>query len=143
MMFLLRALVSCDTYTVKWAHYHCTNRNTHVYAQTKTCPCNHHSFNTIESSSVLALFSITIAKPCCWVDRCADDQPFVPTYQVSKEKTKSLGIDYIPLKTSLKETVESLKEKGFVNFWWGNQQMHLKNQGFILTHWICLCVKFQ
>ncbi|EXB93325.1 hypothetical protein L484_015313 [Morus notabilis] len=48
-------------------------------------------------------------------DRCADDKPFMPTYQVSKGKAKSLGIDYIPLKTSLKETVESLKEKQFVN----------------------------
>ncbi|ONK78386.1 uncharacterized protein A4U43_C02F18240 [Asparagus officinalis] len=48
--------------------------------------------------------------------KCADDQPFMPTYQVSKEKTKGLGIDYISMKTSLKETVESLKEKGFVSF---------------------------
>lgn len=48
--------------------------------------------------------------------KCADGQPFPPTYQVSNEKTKSLGIDYIPLETSLKETVESLKEKGFVSF---------------------------
>ncbi|KMT14530.1 hypothetical protein BVRB_4g073000 [Beta vulgaris subsp. vulgaris] len=49
-------------------------------------------------------------------EKCADDKPFVPVYQVSKEKTQSLGIDYIPLKTSLKETGESLKEKGFVSF---------------------------
>lgn len=48
-------------------------------------------------------------------EKCADDKPFVPLYQVSKEKTQSLGIDYIPLKTSLKETVESLKEKGFIS----------------------------
>ncbi|KAG9142948.1 hypothetical protein Leryth_006218 [Lithospermum erythrorhizon] len=47
-------------------------------------------------------------------EKCADDKPFVPTYQVSKEKAKSLGIDYIPLEVSVKETVESLKEKGFV-----------------------------
>lgn len=46
--------------------------------------------------------------------KCADDKPFVPTYQVSKEKVKSLGIDYITLEESLKETVESLKEKGFI-----------------------------
>ena len=39
----------------------------------------------------------------------------MPTYQVSKEKAKSLGIEYIPLETSLKETVESLKEKQFVS----------------------------
>ncbi|KAK6925599.1 NAD-dependent epimerase/dehydratase [Dillenia turbinata] len=47
--------------------------------------------------------------------KCADDKPFVPIYQVSKEKAKSLGIDYIPLDVSLKETVESLKEKKFCN----------------------------
>ena len=49
-------------------------------------------------------------------DRCADDKPFVPTYQVSKERAKSLGIEFTPLEVSLKETVESLKEKGFVSF---------------------------
>ncbi|KAF3452516.1 hypothetical protein FNV43_RR02949 [Rhamnella rubrinervis] len=49
-------------------------------------------------------------------ERCADDKPFVPTYQVSKEKASSLGIEFIPLKIGLKETVESLKEKKFVSF---------------------------
>ncbi|XP_072996271.1 phenylacetaldehyde reductase-like [Typha latifolia] len=49
-------------------------------------------------------------------EKCADDKPFVPIYQVSKDKTKSLGIDYIPLDTSIKETIESLKEKGFASF---------------------------
>ncbi|KAM0948815.1 putative cinnamyl-alcohol dehydrogenase [Dioscorea sansibarensis] len=48
--------------------------------------------------------------------KCADEQPFMPTWQVSKDKAKSLGIDYIPLETSLQETIESLKEKGFVTF---------------------------
>ncbi|XP_019090428.1 PREDICTED: cinnamoyl-CoA reductase 1-like isoform X2 [Camelina sativa] len=49
-------------------------------------------------------------------ESCVDENPYIPTYQVSKEKIKSLGIDYIPLKVSIKETVESLKKKGFVNF---------------------------
>ncbi|XP_018839732.1 cinnamoyl-CoA reductase 1-like [Juglans regia] len=49
-------------------------------------------------------------------EKCADDKPFVPTYQVSKEKARSLGIEFIPLDVSLKETVDSLKEKNFVNF---------------------------
>lgn len=48
-------------------------------------------------------------------EKCADDNPLVPLYQVSKEKTQSLGIEYIPLKTGLKDTVESLKEKGFIS----------------------------
>lgn len=46
-------------------------------------------------------------------EKCADDKPHMPTYQVSNKRIKSLGIDYIPLKQSLKETVESLKEKNF------------------------------
>ncbi|KAK4784854.1 hypothetical protein SAY86_019222 [Trapa natans] len=48
-------------------------------------------------------------------EKCADDKPFIPIYQVSKEKAKGLGIDYIPLEQSLKETVDSLKEKGFAS----------------------------
>ncbi|KAL2330737.1 hypothetical protein Fmac_018318 [Flemingia macrophylla] len=49
-------------------------------------------------------------------EKCADDKPYVPIYQVLKEKAKSLGIEFIPLEVSLKETVESLKEKKFTNF---------------------------
>jgi nucleoside-diphosphate-sugar epimerase len=49
-------------------------------------------------------------------EKCADDKPFVPTYQVSKERAKSLGIEFTPFDVSLKETVESLKEKNFVSF---------------------------
>jgi len=51
-----------------------------------------------------------------YVTRCADDKPYVPTYQFSKEKAKSLGIEYTSWEMSIKETVESLKEKKFVNF---------------------------
>ncbi|GMH07640.1 hypothetical protein Nepgr_009480 [Nepenthes gracilis] len=47
-------------------------------------------------------------------DKCEDDMPLKLTSQVSKEKAKGLGIDFIPLEVSLKETVESLKEKKFV-----------------------------
>ncbi|KAL2328797.1 hypothetical protein Fmac_022224 [Flemingia macrophylla] len=49
-------------------------------------------------------------------EKCEDDEPFMPTFQVSKEKAKSLGIEFIPLEVSLRETVESLKEKKFVDF---------------------------
>lgn len=49
-------------------------------------------------------------------EKCADDKPHVPTYQVLKEKVKNLGIEFIPVEVSLKETIESLKEKGFVDF---------------------------
>ncbi|XP_042483032.1 phenylacetaldehyde reductase-like [Macadamia integrifolia] len=46
-------------------------------------------------------------------EKCADDKPYVPTYQVSKEKPRTIGVNYTPLEVSLKETVDSLKEKGF------------------------------
>ncbi|XP_044482052.1 phenylacetaldehyde reductase-like [Mangifera indica] len=49
-------------------------------------------------------------------ERCMDDKPYVPTYQVSKEKANSLGLEFTPLEVSIKETVESLKEKAFVDF---------------------------
>uniref|UniRef100_A0A803KP24 NAD-dependent epimerase/dehydratase domain-containing protein n=1 Tax=Chenopodium quinoa TaxID=63459 RepID=A0A803KP24_CHEQI len=49
-------------------------------------------------------------------DKCADDKPLAPTYQVSKEKVKSLGISFIPFEVTLKETVENLMEKGLLSF---------------------------
>ncbi|CAO2837312.1 unnamed protein product [Amaranthus hypochondriacus] len=45
----------------------------------------------------------------------SDDKPFDPIFKVSKEKTEGLGIKYIPLKVSLKETVECLIEKKFIS----------------------------
>ncbi|WKA01859.1 hypothetical protein VitviT2T_020112 [Vitis vinifera] len=47
--------------------------------------------------------------------KSADDEPLGPTYQISKEKVKSLAIDFIPLEVSLKDTIESLKEKNFIH----------------------------
>ncbi|CAI8585196.1 unnamed protein product [Vicia faba] len=49
-------------------------------------------------------------------DKCEDDEPYMPLYQISKEKANSLGIDFIPLEVSLKETVESFREKKIVDF---------------------------
>ncbi|KAJ9129676.1 hypothetical protein P3X46_035310, partial [Hevea brasiliensis] len=48
-------------------------------------------------------------------EKCQDDKPFVPKYEVSKEKAKALGIDFIPLDVRVVDTIESLKEKGFLN----------------------------
>ncbi|KAK8960776.1 Cinnamoyl-CoA reductase 1 [Platanthera guangdongensis] len=48
-------------------------------------------------------------------DKPADDKPLAPDFQVSKEKVKGLGLTYTPLEESIKATIESLKEKGFVN----------------------------
>ncbi|KAK4492373.1 hypothetical protein RD792_003178 [Penstemon davidsonii] len=45
--------------------------------------------------------------------KCADDKPLAPKYQFSREKAEKLGVEFIPLKESIKEAVESLKEKNF------------------------------
>ncbi|KAM3686448.1 hypothetical protein ACJW30_10G003600 [Castanea mollissima] len=44
-------------------------------------------------------------------EKSVDDNPFVPTYQVSKERAENLGLNFTPVEVSLKDTVESLKEK--------------------------------
>ncbi|PON84834.1 NAD(P)-binding domain containing protein [Trema orientale] len=49
-------------------------------------------------------------------EKCEDNKPLKPIYKVSELKAKSLGINLIPLEVSLRETVESLKEKGLFNF---------------------------
>ncbi|XP_057456779.1 cinnamoyl-CoA reductase CAD2-like isoform X2 [Lotus japonicus] len=49
-------------------------------------------------------------------NRCEDNGPYVPTYQYSQEKAKSLGIEFTPLEISIKGTVESFREKKIVNF---------------------------
>ncbi|KAL3645144.1 hypothetical protein CASFOL_010324 [Castilleja foliolosa] len=46
-------------------------------------------------------------------EKCADDKPFMPTYQVSKERAERLGVEFTPLKDSIKESVESLEGKSF------------------------------
>ncbi|KAH0894977.1 hypothetical protein HID58_057406 [Brassica napus] len=49
-------------------------------------------------------------------EKCADEKIFIPTYKVSKEKAESLGVEFVPLEVSIKETVESLQDKGFIRF---------------------------
>ncbi|XP_062174161.1 phenylacetaldehyde reductase-like isoform X1 [Alnus glutinosa] len=47
-------------------------------------------------------------------EKCADDKPVVSNYKVSKERAESLGLNFTPVEVSLKDTVESLKEKNFL-----------------------------
>uniref|UniRef100_A0A7C9AS17 Cinnamoyl-CoA reductase n=1 Tax=Opuntia streptacantha TaxID=393608 RepID=A0A7C9AS17_OPUST len=65
----------------------------------------HHS----ESVKVLHKLYPTLQLP----NKCADDRALAETYQVSKTRAQSLGIDYIPREVNLKDTVENLKEKKF------------------------------
>ncbi|KAJ3669247.1 hypothetical protein LUZ60_011197 [Juncus effusus] len=48
--------------------------------------------------------------------KCEDEKPFDPICQISNEKARNLGVKFIPLETSIKEAIESLKEMGFVKF---------------------------
>ncbi|XP_043816681.1 phenylacetaldehyde reductase-like [Manihot esculenta] len=40
--------------------------------------------------------------------------PFMPEYEVSKEKANALGMDFTPLETTVKDIIESLKEKCYL-----------------------------
>ncbi|KAG8646264.1 phenylacetaldehyde reductase-like [Manihot esculenta] len=50
----------------------------------------------------------------CLPERCEEGKPFVPEYEISKEKAKALGIIFTPLEVTVKDTIESLKEKGYL-----------------------------
>ncbi|XP_019151167.1 PREDICTED: cinnamoyl-CoA reductase 1-like [Ipomoea nil] len=70
---------------------------------------------TIHSSQILKMAS-RLFPSLSIPDKYKDDLPAVATYQVSQEKAKSLGINYTSFDVSLKDTIESLKEKNFLNF---------------------------
>ncbi|XP_021281693.1 cinnamoyl-CoA reductase 1-like isoform X3 [Herrania umbratica] len=46
-------------------------------------------------------------------ERCADEKLGVPVFQVSNDRAKSLGVNFTPMEVSIKDTVQSLKEKNF------------------------------
>ncbi|OMO71795.1 3-beta hydroxysteroid dehydrogenase/isomerase [Corchorus capsularis] len=49
-------------------------------------------------------------------EKCLDEEqsmPAFPTFQVSQERVKSLGVTFTPLEVSLKDTIERLKERNF------------------------------
>ncbi|KNA15611.1 hypothetical protein SOVF_096730 [Spinacia oleracea] len=48
-------------------------------------------------------------------NKCVDEGPSMETYQFSKAKAESLRIHFIPLKDSIKDTVENLKEKKLIS----------------------------
>ncbi|XP_039172568.1 phenylacetaldehyde reductase-like isoform X3 [Eucalyptus grandis] len=48
-------------------------------------------------------------------DKCEDDKPFASKYEYSREKAEALGVDFTPLEISLRDTIESFREKGFIS----------------------------
>ncbi|OMP06029.1 hypothetical protein CCACVL1_01750 [Corchorus capsularis] len=48
-------------------------------------------------------------------EKCANEKLGMPVFQVSKERAKSLGVNFTPLEVTLKDAVESLREKNFFN----------------------------
>lgn len=70
----------------------------------------------------LKILSFFFVLFCFFINgRCDDDDnpyrilPSDPKFQVSVEKAKGLGISFLPFEVTLKDTIESLKEKGFLN----------------------------
>ncbi|KAF4368001.1 hypothetical protein F8388_002612 [Cannabis sativa] len=71
-----------------------------------------HVVHILEALNIIRQLYPNLSLP----DKCKDEEPLLRMqgYQVSKEKAKSLGVNYTPLEVTLKDTVESLKEKGFL-----------------------------
>ncbi|CAN6561768.1 unnamed protein product [Malus baccata var. baccata] len=70
--------------------------------------------NVTHSSEVLRIIQElypTLHHP----EKCEIGNTSDPIYQVSAEKAKGLGINFRPLEVSLRDTIESMKEKGFLN----------------------------
>ncbi|XP_035541105.1 cinnamoyl-CoA reductase 1-like isoform X2 [Juglans regia] len=44
-------------------------------------------------------------------EKCEDEKPFEPIYMVSKERAKSLGLNFTPVEETFRDTVESLRGK--------------------------------
>ncbi|XP_062115502.1 phenylacetaldehyde reductase-like isoform X2 [Humulus lupulus] len=49
-------------------------------------------------------------------DKYEVNEPLKPKYQVSDLKARSLGINFLPLEVTLRDSIESLKEKGHFSF---------------------------
>ncbi|PON74297.1 Hopanoid-associated sugar epimerase [Parasponia andersonii] len=69
-----------------------------------------HVAHTSEALKIVREFYPALNIP----EKYVDEKPIQPKYQVSKERAQSLGINFTPFEVSLRDTVESLKEKGFV-----------------------------
>ncbi|XP_065630954.1 phenylacetaldehyde reductase isoform X2 [Quercus suber] len=48
------------------------------------------------------------------LEKCEDDKPLLPAYKISQDKAKSLGISFVPLEVTLRDTMESFKDYGFL-----------------------------
>ncbi|XP_048231877.1 phenylacetaldehyde reductase [Ricinus communis] len=46
--------------------------------------------------------------------KCQDDKPFVTKYDVSKEKAKTLGVNFTPLEVTVVDTINCLMQKGLL-----------------------------
>ncbi|XP_019151136.1 PREDICTED: cinnamoyl-CoA reductase 1-like [Ipomoea nil] len=70
---------------------------------------------TMQTSEVLKIVS-QLYPSLPIPEKYKGDLPIMPTFKVSQDKAKSLGINFTPLEVSLKDTIESLKEKNFLSF---------------------------
>ncbi|KAL5540163.1 hypothetical protein UlMin_044042 [Ulmus minor] len=72
-----------------------------------------HDVNCVESVKILRQIYPSLSIP----KTCEEDKPELKLcFKTNKDKAKSLGINFTPLEVSLRDTTESLREKGFLNF---------------------------
>ncbi|OMO84170.1 3-beta hydroxysteroid dehydrogenase/isomerase [Corchorus capsularis] len=89
--------------------------NTHILAFENSSTCGRYCItgkpmHSSELVQILRELYPTLNLP----KKCADENQLKISCQFSLERVKSLGINFIPLELSLKDTVESLKENSFL-----------------------------
>ncbi|GLT38961.1 hypothetical protein SLA2020_131740 [Shorea laevis] len=90
----------------------------HAHIQAFEIPSATGRYCTVESSVDVSQLWMILHQlfPEFHLSEKFEDKPIRKPYQISKEKIKGLGVNFIPLEVGLKDTVECLKEKGFISF---------------------------
>ncbi|KAL3647552.1 hypothetical protein CASFOL_008520 [Castilleja foliolosa] len=113
---ILNLINGAETYTnitVGWVHINDV-ANAHILAfENPSANGRYLMVESVAHNSQLVKILLELYPNLQLPQKCADDNLFMPKFQVSKERAKSLGVEFISLKESIKETVESLKEKSF------------------------------
>lgn len=110
---LVNGAVTFPNATYRWVDVRDV-ANAHILAFENSSACGRYCMvgRVVHSSEVVKILR-ELYPSLNLPERCADDKPWTPVYCVSKERAESLGVSFTPLEVSFKDTVESLKQKGF------------------------------
>ncbi|XWS58718.1 hypothetical protein CRYUN_Cryun08bG0058600 [Craigia yunnanensis] len=89
--------------------------NAHIFAFENPSACGRYCITgkPAHSSEVLKILR-ELYRALNLPEKCSDEKQSMSAFQVSQERAESLGVNFTPLKVSLKDTVDSLKKKNLL-----------------------------